>query len=106
LKLKLFDINIHNFGLSYRRDERLNAIVEVNIEQARSNYFQYGDNFDEAPQVKTLARIDRAKQKDHCYFLIKLNNNGKINIQGLIEECELFMNLAVMPLIADWVQVD
>ena len=33
-------------------------------------------------------------------------NTTKIDIQANIDECELFVNTGVLPLIAEWVQVD
>ena len=105
-KLKLFSVLINNFQMRYMRDQRLNSTIEIGISEATSNLFEYPDLMkSKEPLTKTLASIKSTKNKNNCFFLIKLANTAKIDIQGYIEECELYMNAGVLPLIADWVQV-
>ena len=103
-KLKLFSASLQHFKLDFFRDDKLNSNVQVNIHSVQSQVYEY-NQFRKEPQVKTLATIAPFQNKSQCYFLIKLANTGKIDIQGIVEESQVFLNMGVLPLIADWVQV-
>lgn len=93
--------------MKYNRDERLNSLVEVDIQSAESHLFEYVDFREgEEPLKKLMARINKTTSKNPCYSVIKMVNTGKIDIHLFVEECELFVNMGVLPLLGEWLQVE
>jgi hypothetical protein len=105
--VQLFDLALEGFLLEYHRDEKLNNNVEVHIESALANKFEYQQfGLGNKPRASPLARISKSSKRDHCYFLVKLSNVGSIDVQGVIEKCQLSLHSGILPLISDWLLVD
>lgn len=72
--------------LKMNRDDKLNTNVEINLEQATANTYEYSDLNDlSSCTQKTLAHVNKSNNVNSCFAIIKLPNTGIIDIQACVE---------------------
>jgi hypothetical protein len=88
------------------RDSKLNSVMDINLSSALVNVYEYKDFSGRTePKEKSLVRINQEKRSGQCYFIIKIPNTTKMEVQICMESCEIELDLGIMPLIGEWMMV-